>query len=156
MPWFRSLGNEPGRERRVFDDHPVAGAPVEPDPIRTELLDRDETRRGVVAVKEVRGVASGRVGEGMRTLVHTESLLGHRRCAALSALLALPVYREAVTKIASLGTRTASPSWNDANAAITSSCSRCCSCFGRTSKPLPSGVVKFSRHVCHSISGSAM
>src|SRR5688572_29877423 len=121
MPWFRSLGKEPGRERRVFDDHPVAGAPVEPDPIRAELLDRDETRRRVVAVEEVRGVASGRVGEGRRTLVHRESsLLGHRRCAALSALLALPVYREAVTKIASLGTRTASPSRNDANAAMTS------------------------------------
>jgi hypothetical protein len=72
---------EPGAERRVFRDYAVASAPVETHPIRTELLDRDDPWRGVVAIEEVGGVSNRRVGEEMRTLVHRESLLGHRRPA---------------------------------------------------------------------------
>src|SRR5687767_3014244 len=53
VPWFRSLGEEPGRERRIFDDHTFAGAPIESNPVRAELLDRDDARRGVVTVEKV-------------------------------------------------------------------------------------------------------
>src|SRR5215217_9340745 len=89
LPWFRSFSQEPRRERRVFADHTIVGASVEPDPVRAELLDRDDARGGVVTIEEIRGDASRRVGEGMRTLVHKESLLGHRRRPQRGALLAL-------------------------------------------------------------------
>src|SRR5919112_6261967 len=87
LPGFCSLSEEPGDEWCIFDDDAIAGAAIEPDPVRAELLDRDDARGGVVTIEEVRGVASGRGGEGMRTLVHKESLLGHRRRAQPGALL---------------------------------------------------------------------
>src|SRR5829696_1657714 len=158
LPWFRSFSQEPRRERRVFADHTIVGAPVESDPVRAELLDRDDARGGVVTIEEIRGVSSGRVGEGMRTLVHTDSLLG--TCLTISTQdireYRQALYRGAVTTIASLGTRTTSPSRNLSSAAITSSCSRCCSLSGRLAKPPPSGVAKSSHHAAHSVSGSAI
>jgi hypothetical protein len=72
LPWFCSLGEKPGEERCVFDDNAIAGALIEPDPARTELLDRDDARRSVIAIEEVIGVARGRVRNGMRTLVHKQ------------------------------------------------------------------------------------
>jgi hypothetical protein len=72
LPWFCPLGEEPGEERCIFDDDVIAGASIESNPVRTELLHREDARRGVVAIEEVCGVACGRVGKGMRTLVHKQ------------------------------------------------------------------------------------
>ena len=56
-----SLGEEPGEERRVFDDHVIAGAPIEPNSVRAELLDCDDAWGGVITIEEVGGVASGHI-----------------------------------------------------------------------------------------------
>ena len=71
----------------------------------TELLNRDDARRSVIAIEEVIGVARGRVRNGMRTLVHKQRVYSVTVGALEPALQILLIYLDAVTSIASLGTR---------------------------------------------------
>ena len=71
LPRFRRSAGARGGTARLRRSYHRRSADKS-DSVSTEMLDRDDARSGVVTIEEIRGIASGRVGNGMRTLVHEE------------------------------------------------------------------------------------